>query len=270
VSEGRPTSLQRIATAARGRTPYRVHNLIARAAAGSDLVRRAVAHAQGDLRHADVTIAHGVAAGLRINSAETVCGYARGIAEPAVQETFAELLAPGMTMYDVGANIGFFTLIAAHCVGPDGRVIAIEPLPGHVRWLRHNAALNGLQQVEIIQAAAGATSGRTAFASRDAPVWGQVSATGELEVELIALDDRIESGALPVPDVVKLDVEGGEVDALAGLEQTLARHRPTLIVEVLQTLAAVTAALTAAGYAIERLGRPEPDENAHLIARPPR
>ena len=268
MSSGGPTALQRLTSAARRRTPYAVHGLIRAATDRSPLARRAVARVHGDLRHADVTIAHGAAAGLLMNSADTVCGYTRGHFESTVQDALSALLRHGMTVYDIGANIGFFTLIAARAVGPGGRVVALEPLPENVRWLRHNVALNGFDHVQVVEAAAGASDGRTAFASGDNPGWGVVSASGELDVELISLDDRIASGALPAPDLVKLDIEGAEIDALAGLRQTLARHAPIVIVELHGTLEPVTAALTAAGLRIERIDPREPDVNAHLLARP--
>jgi len=90
----------------------------------------------------DGLIAHGEGEGLRINPGGANPGYALGTTEPGVQQALAELLEPGMTFYDVGANMGFFSLIAWRRVGPHGRVRSFEPLPESARTLRHNVALN--------------------------------------------------------------------------------------------------------------------------------
>jgi FkbM family methyltransferase len=262
-----PGMLLRLTAVVADRTPYRVKNVIARATARSPVVRRVLALAHGDLRHEDVTIPMGAAAGLRFNSADSVCGYTHGTPEPDVQEALAHELSPGMVVYDIGANIGFFTMIAARAVGPQGRVLAFEPLPENVRWLRHNVDINDFGQVEIVEAAVGAREGTAAFESGNTAVWARISDTGEHEVRVLSIDDGIAAGSLPVPDVVKMDIEGAEVDALDGMRETLARHRPTVIVELHDTIGAVRERLVAAGYGMERIDPRVPDVNGHLIAR---
>ena len=259
--------VHRAVAAAGRRTPHRVFETIARASARSGVVRRVVGRLQGDFKHADVTIVRGEAAGLRINSADTIAGYARGSAEPLVQEALVRELRPGAVMYDIGANIGFFSLIGARAVGPDGRVVAFEPLPDNLRWLRHNAALNGFGHVEVVEAAVGAAAGQASFAVGGTAGWGRLDAGGAVPVEVIRLDELVAGGGIPAPDLIKMDIEGGEVDALDGMAGTLTEHAPTLIVEVHETLAPVTERLRAAGYAVERLDPREPDHNAHVVAR---
>ncbi len=263
----RPGVALRLKLIAADRTPDRVKELIGRASARSQIVRRMLAIAHGDLRHEDVTIPVGAAAGLRFNSADSVCGYTQGTNEPAVQEVLARELSSGKVAYDIGANIGFFTIIAAREVGPQGRVIAFEPLPDNVRWLRHNADLNGFSQVDVVEAAVGAQPGTVSLEAGGAGVWARISETGEHAVRMLRLDDAIADGSLPPPDVVKMDIEGAEVQALEGMRDTLVNHRPTVIVELHGTLAPVTDALRAAGYGFERIDPRAPDVHGHLLAR---
>ena len=269
MANGRgPSAGLRLRLSAAQHTPDRVKRLIARASAREGVARRLVALAHGDLRHRDLTIPTGAAAGLRFNSADTVCGYTLGTAEPAVQQALARELAPGMVAYDLGANIGFFTIIAARLVGPQGRVLAFEPLPDNVRWLRHNIALNAFGHVEVIEAAVGAQERTARLEGGGAGVWATLSDDGEHRVRMVRLDDGIADGSLPVPDVVKMDVEGAELQALEGMRETLADHRPTVIVEVHGTMTTVCAALRVAGYSVERIDPRTPDVHGHVLARP--
>jgi FkbM family methyltransferase len=264
---GGPGVLLRVTAVVADRTPYRVKNVVARTTARSRTVRRILALAHGDLRHEDVTIPLGAAAGLRFNSGDSVCGYTHGTPEPDVQDALARELSDGMVAYDIGANIGFFTMIAARAVGPQGRVLAFEPLPENVRWLRHNADINDFRQIEIVDAAVGAAAGTVGFESGATDVWARVSDSGEHRVRVLSIDDGIAEGSLPVPDVVKIDIEGAEVEALDGMRETLARHRPTVIVELHATMEPVRERLLAAGYGMERIDPRVPDVNGHLIAR---
>jgi FkbM family methyltransferase len=259
--------LLRIVARVADATPHRVKTLVARAAGRSRPFRRLLALVHGDLRDEDVTIAMGAAAGMRFNSADSVCGYTHGTTEPVVQQALQRELSEGQVAYDIGANIGFFTIIAARQVGSRGKVVAFDPLPENIRWLQHNADLNDLGQIEAVEAAVGAEHGTARVQRGATAVWAHVSETGDDVVRLVGIDAGIADGSLPVPDLVKIDIEGAEVAALDGMRETLARHRPTLIVELHETMAPVVERLTAAGYDFERLDPREPDANAHLLAR---
>ena len=97
------------------------------------------------IRYRDVRIVRGTMAGVRINLGGSFLRYLTGEAEPEVQQLLAELIEPGQTVYDVGANIGFFTILCSRLVGPEGRVYAFEPIPQNLAALRHNIELNGLR-----------------------------------------------------------------------------------------------------------------------------
>jgi len=243
------------------------------------LIGRLVSGASGSLTRVDTTIRRGAAEGLSFNAAGTNPGYVLGTTEPGVQASFAKLCAPGSVVLDVGANVGFFTMIAAKHVGPRGRVIAFEPVQSTVRALRHNVALNDFRHVEVQQLALGAAAGTTDFlvgsdltksrlASRGAPSGGST----KIRVDVAALDDLVDTGAVPVPDVIKMDVEGAEIEAVAGMRRTLREHRPVLLCEMHGRTAEFVDAMDAHGYTVatvEAVGSlDEAPWWVHVIARP--
>jgi FkbM family methyltransferase len=148
---------------------------------------------------------------------------------------FDAILRPGATIVDVGANIGVITAGAARRVGPEGRVFAIEPAVDNVAVLRENVHANGLGNVTIVAGAAGRRHETREFYLR-----GGVSAVNSLfpesiyatvteivRVTVAPLDDLVRGTA----DLVKIDVEGAEMDVLGGMPRLLAAPAVRLIVE---------------------------------------
>jgi len=142
-------------------------------------------------------------------------------------------LRPGARVVDVGANIGYNTVYAARRVGIGGQVAAVEPAADNLRVLRENVASNGLANVTVHAAAAG-----RAKQTRDLYLRGEVSAvnslypdsmyaavTGTEAVRVAPLDDLVDFDA----DLVKIDVEGAELDVLAGMPRLL-RNPPLLLI----------------------------------------
>ena len=143
------------------------------------------------------------------------------------------LLAPGMTFVDIGACVGYMTLLGAAAVGPSGRVIAVEPAPANVALLRANVAASPFVNVEIVAAAASDHSGHVTLSlspwntgdNRAYPVPDME----RVDVVAVRLDDVVPAGVHV--DVVKVDTQGTDHRALRGMEATLARCRPALVVE---------------------------------------
>jgi FkbM family methyltransferase len=204
-------------------------------------------------------------------------GIVRGSVEPEVQEALRRVVAPGATVYDVGANIGFFTLLCARLTGPTGRVVAFEPSPPAIPGLRANVALNGLAHVEVVERAVAAEPGRARLLQVGQHSWSHLEDRGRhpdttavVDVEVTTIDGEVAAGRA-VPDVLKVDVEGSEIAVLEGMRETLAEHRPVLVVELHGTNREVMDLLDAAGYAAENLEGPTPVREAgpvHLLARP--
>jgi FkbM family methyltransferase len=164
--------------------------------------------------------------------------YLRGDAEIAVQRVLADRLQPGMIFYDLGANIGLFSMLAARIVGPTGRVFSFEPDHETVVRLERNVERNELRNVTIVPKGAWSASGKRAFTPADSSSpdhgTGRFLEDGELAnsvfLECIALDDFAREA--PAPQAIKCDVEGVELKVLRGAEQTLREHRPWIICEM--------------------------------------
>lgn len=152
--------------------------------------------------------------------------------EPQETQLVQRLLGSGMVVADVGANWGYFTLVCAHLVGSTGRVIALEPHPHLASLLAENVAANGLSQVEVLHVAAGARSEVRSFVGFDGRHgnWGvsraaRASEVPDFECPSVALDALLDDRAAGRIDLVKIDIEGAEVEAIRGMAAGLARHR---------------------------------------------
>lgn len=174
-----------------------------------------------------------------------------GTHEPPVQKALLELVGEGTTAYDVGAYIGFFTLLMASRAGRRGRVVALEPNPLSYDRLRRNIRLNQLSNVRCLNLAAADSSSRGLFLLEEdgTPLEGHLiereGADGggpTIEVETAALDDLVVKRGFPRPDLVKIDVEGSEKAVLAGMKTILEEFRPAVICEVHSRAAAREAA----------------------------
>lgn len=156
-----------------------------------------------------------------------------------------KVLRPGMVVVDVGANIGEVTLVSAQCVGSAGSVIAFEPVNVIADRLAEHVRINDLEQVVIIRDALGKTGQKHVpiYASCGQDVsdehQGLASLYGESEnqepiefVNMTTLDEALASLCLSRVDLIKVDIEGGELACLQGAENILRRFRPMLVVEV--------------------------------------
>jgi FkbM family methyltransferase len=150
------------------------------------------------------------------------------------------LAVPGTYAIDVGANVGLFTVVMSRAVGPTGRVVAVEPVPDTVYSLRRNLDRNHCVNVDVVQAAAGSSTGEIPLILTDDPALH--SAGGELihghptirttTVKAYTLDELWIAAGQPLVSLVKIDVEGGEHGVLLGAEKLIGRCQPALIIEV--------------------------------------
>ena len=234
------------------------------------------------LRNRPRVVAHGRAAGMRIDPAGANAGYALGTTEPLVQDVFAEQVKSGYVVWDIGANIGFYSLIAARLVG-DGEVVAFEPLPANVAAIRRNIELNGVTNVKVVSLALADTEGRADLQIHSEQTWAKLDTTadtafqqeldvaGHVSVELSTIDRQLQT--LPAPDLVKIDIEGAEVAALRGASELLATCRPIVICELHGTNAAVSELLESHGYSLSTIETPDvrPQDakwDVHVLAIP--
>lgn len=213
-----------------------------------------------------VTVRRGITRGMRWRVGSNTHGCWLGTYEPAKQEVVRHLVKPGMNVIDVGANAGFYTLAFASQVGDTGHVWAIEPFAENLQNLIAHVALNGLGNVTVVQAAAAARGGMAHFQAHASNSMGRL--TGErtpIVVPTVSLDELCASG-IPAPDVVKIDVEGGERAVLEGARGLLAARRTTWLVALDDrgTAPSCREMLAGAGHSIAEIGG-----DAHEIVATP-
>ena len=154
------------------------------------------------------------------------------------------LCRPGMTVFDVGANVGYYTLLFAKAVGPSGRVFAFEPGPGNFAFLRRHIELNQIGNVSLVEAAASHQTGETRFEC--AQSMGHISKAGKTTVRTVRLDE------FPTTDLIKMDIEGGEIDAIPGAARILSEKRTTWLI-ALHDSEQCLGAFRSAGYRVQNL-----------------
>lgn len=189
-------------------------------------------------------IAAGLGKGLKLCVLpETPKSYWMGTHEPDMQELVREKIKPGMTVFDCGANIGYFSVIFAQLVGPAGRVFAFEPSPSSLECLRAAVMLNGYQNLTVVSEAvwhrkevlrfARGTQDESLVSDHVEGVFGESSAQGScVEIPATSLDEFVYAEGNPPPDFIKVDVEGSEGKAIAGAQRLLSEHRPSLLLEI--------------------------------------
>jgi FkbM family methyltransferase len=182
-------------------------------------------------------------------------------------EICAEVVGPGCTVWDVGANVGLFTFCAAGLAGPTGKIFSVEPDTRLVGLLRHSARANpDAAPVEVLPFALADRLGLQSFMiakrSRSAShLHGhgstQTGGTRETQTVFSATLDWLLS-QVQHPDVLKIDSEGAEARILSGGKELLSRHRPVVICEVAsENSAAVTSILRDARYGIFDMHEPK-------------
>ena len=150
-----------------------------------------------------------------------------------------QVVGPGMHALDVGANVGYYTVLLAQLVGPDGRVVACEPDPHNCGLLRRTVAENGFANVEVLDAAVSHAVGRatlyqdqTAHGVHSLELGNIVNAgPGTVEVPTVTIDDLVARRGHGF-DLVKLDAQGAEGRILAAAGQFLAQPNALVLIEV--------------------------------------
>ena len=183
----------------------------------------------------EVPIAGGALEGMRMAlDLHAEKDYWLGTYEPDLQAAARRCMKPNMVIYDVGANIGYISLMAARLVGNKGKVFSFEALPANIARLSQNVALNTLQaQIKVIHAAVVEKSGEVTFLTHASGAMGKAAGsagreaqyTQSIKVEGLALDAFVYEQGNPAPAVIKMDIEGGEGLALSGMPRLLKRSQ---------------------------------------------
>jgi FkbM family methyltransferase len=197
-------------------------------------------------------------------------GFYLGTYEPIVQEFLAANLQGGSVFWDVGANAGFFTVLGGRLVGNTGKVIAFEPFPESANSIREQVALNELSEVcEVVEAAVTSEVGKAKLLTTDHNATHRLDPEGETEVGALSLDSMLggDSG-LKTPDLIKVDVEGAELEVLAGAGRLIESGTSWLIeAHGLEIENRIREILSQKGYSVTEIGDRDLDGKILLSAR---
>ncbi len=189
----------------------------------------------------EVTVTGGELAGAKLLlDMQTEKDYWLGTYEMNLQQAIRDWAQPGMVAYDVGANIGYVSLLLAKRVGENGKVFSFEPLPDNQERLQKNVALNPNLSVRLIPKAVADKAGETTFLVHSSGGMGKLQGSfgknvdfaTQMEVETIGLDDFVYKEKNAAPNIIKIDIEGGEVQALKGMQRLLKKAKPILLIEL--------------------------------------
>lgn len=161
---------------------------------------------------------------------EAISVFKDGVYEKDTTNVFLGEIKSGMTVVDIGAHVGYYTLLAAKLVGDGGRVFAFEPAPANFSILASNAEKNGYSNISLIQKAVSGKSSRLKLFLQDYKysgkhAFGQDSkAAGHILVDSVSLDEFFKDldGRI---DFIKMDIEGAELIALEGMSRVLGENR---------------------------------------------
>lgn len=161
--------------------------------------------------------------------------YWLGTHERHMQAAICKFVGEGDVVYDLGAHIGFFSVLFGMIVGRRGEVHCFEPLPANVEVLQKQLAVNRLADVaKVVPAAVGSNSCTSLFRTQSSTSTGRLcrvrSGARDIHVNVISLDDHVALGNRP-PDVIKMDVEGSGGSVIMGTRQILERYSPILLAE---------------------------------------
>ncbi len=192
-----------------------------------------------------------------------------GLHERNTLSLFNYFIKPGMTVLDIGANVGYFTKIISDKVGSNGRGIFFEPMSGTFARLEETIALNKLTNATAVQKAVSSSNGTqkmylgsTHFESSLDLNWARENANYE-EIGTVTIDSYCADNQL-VPHFIKLDIEGGGAWAVKGMLETVRKHQPIMILEshTVDEDRSFAELVGQAPYRLYRVGRSEPVDGA--------
>lgn len=158
--------------------------------------------------------------------------YWMGTYEYEMQRLFEKTILRGSNVFDIGAHAGFYTLLASVLVGATGAVFAFEPLPRNIFYLGEHLEVNRVTNVKVIEAAVSDRNGSALFEEGYTSFVGRVSPHGNLRVRVVSLDEMISEGEVPIPDCIKIDVEGAEMQVLLGAKEILKNSHPKIFISL--------------------------------------
>lgn len=201
--------------------------------------------------------------------------YIAGVYERRTTQILMRECAKGGTALDLGAHIGYFTLLLASITKDGGRVFSFEPNPFNAEKIRRMLAANHMEYVTLIEAGVSDHSGSMAFTveatgSMGSLVSSPAVSASSVQVSVVSLDALDAEQSLGNVSVIKMDIEGAEVEAIRGMKRLLERCRPVIVCEwhPHRVSAGYQETFGSVGYRCELLDPESSTEAFHIVARP--
>ncbi len=199
-------------------------------------------------------------------------GYWLGSYENKKRIVFEEMINNGAVVFDLGAHVGFYSLLASILVGPKGMVYSFEPVPKNIYYLKRHLQLNNIRNVTVVEAAVSDTHGSSKFfldeSNRIYRSRGRISSNGNLIVKTVSLDQLYKQGNIPIPNYIKIDVEGAEMLVFLGARKILSNFHPTIFLATHGELIRYQCCdfLKSIGYKLEAINGRDVKKSDELIA----
>ena len=186
------------------------------------------------------------------------------------QKEIAATVRPGMVCFDIGANVGFYSLLMSKIAGPRGIVVAFEPVPRNCGFLRRHLLINACTNVVVQDLALADFDGTASFEPTQSSCEGHLAEKGSLVVRCARIDSLVAAGEIAAPDVMKIDVEGAEKAVLDGANRVIARNKPVIFLATHgeQTHRECCSMLQQIGYRIAPLSGTSVEHCDEIVAYP--
>jgi FkbM family methyltransferase len=198
-----------------------------------------------------------------------------GCYETEISSFLQTKLKRGSTFFDIGSETGYYALLGSVLVGTEGRVVAFEPNPRNIAYVKRHISLNHLDNVKLVEAAVADREGTCSFAKGANAQSGHLASKGDITVRTVSLDEEIARSTIPVPDAIKIDVAGAELKVFQGARNLLLRNGPAIIIEIhpwIPEFADASAQscefLKDCGYELEAITGRGLDDTCHIYASP--
>lgn len=206
-------------------------------------------------RNVVVPILQGTLKGKKWIKGSGVNGYWLGSYELTQQRIFTRIIKNGDIVFDVGAHVGFYTLLASQCVGDNGHVFAFEPLPANIAFLKKHILINQLHNIIVVEAAVGDNVGAVRFDVNKDNAQGRIAPQGDICVNAVTLDYMLYQKHIIPPHIVKIDVEGEEYRVLRGGKEIIKQYKPRILLSTHgeEAKQSCLAFLKGCAYAVEQI-----------------
>ncbi len=156
--------------------------------------------------------------------------YIRGKYVTRDTQVFIQNVHQGDVVFDIGAHVGYFTVLSSTLCGSDGKVVAFEPLPLNAHYLSRHVKVNQCTNVTILRECVSDRAGTASFDNSKGTGTGHLSEKGSLQVATTTLDTLVGEGKVPAPTFIKMNVEGAEEKILHGGKEVISKHKPFFLI----------------------------------------